>query len=581
MKRYLKISVYALIPILLFLVPLLVDNYYFKNNQIKITYPWQNSLFPADYAAPIFIWADKNVATKNWKVNIYNNIGGVLISKSTDTCRWEPSVSEWENIKKKSDFKPLKIVVSREISDKSLLFKFRAIKEICISKDSVNASILYRELPLPFAVAELNARLMSYTLLNVADTSEPKVILDNFLVCGNCHSFSGDGKKIALDFDASQRDKGGYFIADIDSQAVFSKSNYMSWSKMIGKSTFGLLSKISRDGKFVVTTTKDRAVLEKFNDKRQLAYSQFFLPVNGVLTVYNIETKELNELPGANDMDYVQTNAIWTPDGKNLIFARAKAIPYDTDIHVSDKVDTNIIRQFVNRTRDFKFDLYIIPFNGGKGGEAKPIPGASNNGKSNYFPAISPDGKWLIFCQADNFMMLQPDSKLFITNLETGKTRVLESNFNSMNSWHSWSPNGKWVTFVSKVLGPYTKLYLTHIDENGHASVPILVQKAWKSLRAVNYPEFVNRNVHQPFKMDYNYVEIYHIQKALEDEKYTKVDSLLKIFLAQGQYSLPSEYYDLADIMYSLGRDEEARKFEEKGYALDKQFYKSLVSDKK
>ncbi|NIM70663.1 MAG: hypothetical protein GTO48_09490, partial [Xanthomonadales bacterium] len=42
------------------------------------------------------------------------------------------------------------------------------------------------------------------------------------------------------------------------------------------------------------------------------------------------------------------------------------------------------------------------------------MPGASHNGMSNYFPRFSPDGKWLVFCQSDSFMLLQPDSTLYI-----------------------------------------------------------------------------------------------------------------------------------------------------------------------
>ena len=60
------------------------------------------------------------------------------------------------------------------------------------------------------------------------------------------------------------------------------------------------------------------------------------------------------------------------------------------------------------------FELYRIPFNEGKGGKAEPIKGASNNGMSNYFAKFSPDGKWIVFCKAKSFMLLQPDSELYM-----------------------------------------------------------------------------------------------------------------------------------------------------------------------
>ena len=61
-----------------------------------------------------------------------------------------------------------------------------------------------------------------------------------------------------------------------------------------------------------------------------------------------------------------------------------------------------------------------------------------------------------------------------------------------MNSWHSFSPNGRWLVFSSKSRSPYTQMYLTHIDEQGNDSPAILIDNATAANRAVNIPEFVN-----------------------------------------------------------------------------------------
>ena len=37
-----------------------------------------------------------------------------------------------------------------------------------------------------------------------------------------------------------------------------------------------------------------------------------------------------------------------------------------------------------------------------------------------------------------------------------------------MNSWHSFSPNGRWLVFSSKSRSPYTQMFLTHVDEQGN-----------------------------------------------------------------------------------------------------------------
>jgi tetratricopeptide (TPR) repeat protein len=64
-------------------------------------------------------------------------------------------------------------------------------------------------------------------------------------------------------------------------------------------------------------------------------------------------------------------------------------------------------------------------------------------------------------------------------------------NLSPMNSWHSFSPNGRWMVFASKANTPYTEMFLTHIDENGDDSPAVLVPGSTAANRAVNIPEFV------------------------------------------------------------------------------------------
>jgi Tol biopolymer transport system component len=139
-----------------------------------------------------------------------------------------------------------------------------------------------------------------------------------------------------------------------------------------------------------------------------------------------------------------------------------------------------------------KYDLYRIPFNDGKGGVPERILGASENGMSNNFPKVSPDGRWIVFVQCRNGQLMRPDSQLFIVPFNGGAARRMRANTSRMNSWHSFSPNGRWMVFSSKARSPYTQMYLTHIDAGGNDSPPIFIDNATAANRAVNIPEFVN-----------------------------------------------------------------------------------------
>ena len=139
-----------------------------------------------------------------------------------------------------------------------------------------------------------------------------------------------------------------------------------------------------------------------------------------------------------------------------------------------------------------QYDLYRIPFNGGKGGTPERIVGASQNGMSNNFPKVSPDGRWIVFVQCHNGQLMRPDSQLYIVPFAGGKARRMRANTPLMNSWHSFSPNGHWMVFSSKARSFYTQMYLTHLDADGNDSPAILIDNATDANRAVNLPEFAN-----------------------------------------------------------------------------------------
>jgi Flp pilus assembly protein TadD len=215
-------------------------------------------------------------------------------------------------------------------------------------------------------------------------------------------------------------------------------------------------------------------------------FGQVFYPTRGILAWYSKATQKLQPLPGADDPEYVQTCAFWSPDQSFIVFARAKARdPYPPGQPAS---------RFANDPNEtqIQYDLYRIPFNEGKGGKPERIVGASENGMSNNFPKVSPDGKWIVWVQNKNGLLMRPDSKLYIVPSSGGEARPLRSNLKTMNSWHSFSPNGRWLVFSSKTPTPYTRLYLTHIDQDGNSSPAIPIDNPTAANRAVNIPEFMN-----------------------------------------------------------------------------------------
>jgi len=568
-----RIIISVAILVLISAVVLVVVRKNRKPEGFSIRYPFNNALFPPEFPAPTFEW---NVDIKDyspWDVSLFTEVNGYSVNSIIKNTRWTPDESKWDSIKLLSNFGKIYFTVKKSGTKGP-----SAKVAFSLSHDTVGAPILYRQMPIPFILAEKNLDSMNFMLINIGSKDKPHVAMKGFPVCGNCHSFSADGNTIGLDLDAGLRDKGGYFISPIKDTILFNPANYMSWSKIEKRRTFGLFSKMSPDGRYIVTTLKDRVVIKNFplNPVENVMFSQLFFPVNGHLAIYDRQTGILKELPGANLEEFVQSNASWTPDGKNIIFSRAPALPRDTNIYEINVQDEDLIDQFVKRKKTFKYDLCIIPFNNGNGGKAVPIKGASNNGKSNFFPAVSPDGKWLVFCQAENFMLLQRDSRLYIVPVEGGRARMLNSNLYSMNSWHAWSPNSKWIVFASKGMSLYTDMFLTHIDENGKDALPVLVGKARVPYRVINYPEFVNRKPGDTFVMEYDYVELAHIKRALKKGDMEKAKNLYHKLEDQKPFFFSEDCLELSDMLKKMGLKEESAKYAE----LAKHTINSNVFDK-
>ena len=536
--------------------------------RITVDYPIDKSIFPPEFPAPTFEWRDAAPSANVWMIEVAfaggqsplraKSAGERLrIGKIDPRCvsptnkppqltreqaaahTWKPDPETWATIKASGRAGPATVTITGYRTPDLEHSLSRGEVVIRTSNDSVGAPIFYRDVPLMPSETEKGVikpldknaiPLIAWRLRNVAETGS-RVVMTGIYSCANCHSVSADGKTMGMDLDGPRNDKGLYALFPIQPQAVIRDENVVAWStfrgKLGGKLRVGFMSQVSPAGEYVVTTINEpgapQTEYQRRVNRRDLESSYFvanfkdyrflqvFYPTRGILAWYSRATGRLQPLPGADDPRYVHTNAVWSPDGKYLVFARAEA----KDAYPPGRKPA-VTANDPNET-PIQYSLYRIAFNGGKGGTAEPVAGASLNGMSNSFPKVSPDGRWIVFVKARNAQLMRPDSKLYIVPFGGGEARLMRCNTSLMNSWHSFSPNGRWLVFSSKSRSPYTQMFLTHIDESGNDSPAILIENSTDANRAVNIPEFVNIRPDAPFKIDAPVTDYYRLIDTGED----------------------------------------------------------------
>ena len=504
---------------------------------IAIDYPSSHSIFPPEITPPTFLWRDPARAASLWRIEITFADGSAplhvtsrgermrtgridpdCVSKSNElphltaaqqaSHTWTPSALLWTSIKRHSVAGAATVSITGYAQQAPAVAVSHGQVSIRTSRDPVGAPIFYRDVPLmptetekgvikPIAPQALP--LVSWRLRAVGERAS-RLLLTDMPVCANCHSFSADGKTMGMDLDGLKNNKAQYFLTPVKPEISVSRENVIQWrseaGRLQGNIRAGFMSQVSPDGQFVATTINPEELdgprdsvprsnyyVTNYSDYRFL---QVFYPTRGILAWYSRETGKLQPLPGADDPRFVQMTAVWSPDGQYLVFARALAREPNPE-----GAPTALAANDPNE-RQMRYDLYRIAFNHGRGGTAEPLAGASANGMSNTFPKVSPDGKWIVYVQCRNGQLIRPDSQLYIVPTAGGQARRMQCNTPLMNSWHSFSPNGRWMVFSSKSRSPYTQMYLTHIDEDGNDSPAILIDDATAANRAVNLPEFVN-----------------------------------------------------------------------------------------
>ncbi len=188
------------------------------------------------------------------------------------------------------------------------------------------------------------------------------------------------------------------------------------------------------------------------------------------LLLYDVEKNEVGLI--LNDTTQFETFPCWSPDGRWLYYCTSDEPQAPDDVHIPDSMAemrrVMFYDKFFYDIRRMAFDEQTHTF-----GPSELVVDCAGRHRSASFPRVSPDGRYLLYAEGDygQFHIWHKSSDLYVKDLQTDSLYALtEANSPDVDSYHTWSSNGRWIVFSSRRMdGNYTRPFITYFDKRGQA----------------------------------------------------------------------------------------------------------------
>lgn len=390
----------------------------------------------------------------------------------------QPDANDWKRLTESAKGNAINVEVYIQSGDQWTKHK---PFNIFVSTDSIDPYISYRLIAPSYVTYEdltINQRCL--------ENYDESVIFDNMLCqeytdgqCINCHNFQQYNPE-RMQFHARQY-LGGTVIAydgklkkiNMASDSILSAGVYPAWHPWLPLIAY--------------STNKTVQTFHITNPDKIEVYD-----IQSDLIAYDVERNEVTNIE--KSPTEFEVFPFWAPDGKTLYYCSAH---FEFN---NDSIDPGV--ELIQRFKEVKYNIYKKSFDleTKTFGPRELVFAADTLEKSATLPRISPDGRYLMFTlgRYGVFHIWHHDADLYMMDLATGTVRNMEEiNSPSVESYHSWSSNGKWVIFSSRRYdGNFTRPFIAHIDKNGHAAKPFELPCAdpdyhRQFMKSYNIPEFM------------------------------------------------------------------------------------------
>ncbi len=313
---------------------------------------------------------------------------------------------------------------------------------------------------------------------------------DNDNHCVNCHNFHGnDASKFLFHVRANH---GGTVIVDngkarkvqIKDSTIITAGVYPSWHP---------------NGRLVAfSTNKTGQVFHLFHQEKVEVIDE-----SSDLLLYDVENNEVSHILRSNyDLE---TFPCWSPSGDRLYYCNANVE------RLLDKTAPDSTRgmQLSYMYDKIKYNLMSIPFDVAtkKFGMPQMEVDAAALDKSITLPRVSPDGRYVLYGMGKygQFHIWHKTSNLWVKDLVADTCYALtDANSADVDSYHSWSGNGRWIAFSSRRMdGNYTRTFIAYFGKDGKAHKAFVIPQEDPEtnkllLKSYNVPELTRNQVSIP-----------------------------------------------------------------------------------
>jgi hypothetical protein len=434
-----------------------------------IVEPENDVLYPQDWLRPRFRWnaaAGENLF--EMRLHVKNQIDDLVVY--TTNTSWTMPLAMWNALRMDSPTLPMTLTIRAGVLSGGALTgeSFGSATSMEIAPVQATGAIVY------WTTAGGTA-LKGFTVgdESVEQVLVPAQVTAETTTCIGCHTAAPDGEYVGLSYQGTGWSNGMALIAP-DAGTVGTPPSFLGAGAATALARYDLgISSFSR----AHWTAGDRREVVAYDDNGGTTAALQWIDIEATTAAAATGTI-------ARNGDSSSAGApSWSHDGNTIAYVSTSHFCDGRLGAGCDGVTYNAVSDPGSTA-----DLYTVPYTGGAGGAAKPVPGASDPSVQEYYPVFSPDDAWLAFVRAPNGVNMydQPAAEVSVIPAAGGTaTRLLANDPPACagttspgitNSWPKWGPvaqqaNGStyyWLVFSStRSPGGLPQLFITSVVVTG------------------------------------------------------------------------------------------------------------------